>query len=466
MALRQLAQRDGSTAGCSPVAGASGGIVISPITVTGQRSRNPGSSAGADAALAGLAGDVDLDQHPRLGRCRGAELRERRVAGHRVDVAARSGSSCRTLRLCRCADEIPGELAGVGVRLGHQLLGAVLAQQLDARLASTPSSSTGTYLTAARISTSSPGAARGGDLGADPLEVRRATSTRTPTAQRSAQTTRCPAWRPVIPRSRRCEKNNLGSSRSCTARRRGRPRPRRARAAIARDRLQVEVASAPHGRRRSPAKVAREPPPPPRSSTARPRARSPPRPAALGAELADGPHPCGDHAGRQAAPAGVQRSPAAPPPATAIGRQSAVSTIGATPARRGRLAVGLIGQRLAGSGGSARRRGDLAAVHLADIASGTPTCSASELAIALAPRPDRPRSARPRFRLRVRSARDAAAPRREQRARTREVDRERARRRGRRAQVRSRRQQLDPGDRARAGAYSKCARPGATSVWR
>ena len=54
---RQLAQR-GEMGRLSSESVARGGIVISPATVTGQRSMNPGELARRDPALAGLTGDV------------------------------------------------------------------------------------------------------------------------------------------------------------------------------------------------------------------------------------------------------------------------------------------------------------------------------------------------------------------------------------------------------------------------
>ena len=134
-----------------------------------------------------------------------------------------------------------------------------------------------------------------------------------------------PAWRPVRPRSRRCEKNSDGPSRSCRARRRA-PRSTPARSSSIRAiAFRSRLRPLPDVRAVGP-RTRRGPPRRPRSSTAPRRARSPPRAASSAPSSRTAATPSAT------TPAASPRQPActiatAPSPAIAIGRQSAVSTI-------------------------------------------------------------------------------------------------------------------------------------------
>ena len=86
---------------------------------------------GRHALLALLPRHVDLDQH--LARRGALQLAQHGLRGHRVDEAHR-GRDVLDLAALQLADEVPGEQAGVGLLLGRELLGPVLAHQLDARL--------------------------------------------------------------------------------------------------------------------------------------------------------------------------------------------------------------------------------------------------------------------------------------------------------------------------------------------
>ena len=88
-----------TSAGCPRDREPSGGIVMSPATGTGQRSRNASSVVGRDAVLALLAGDVDLDEDAQLGRGMAAELRRARSRVQTEWMSRTSGAICLTLRL-------------------------------------------------------------------------------------------------------------------------------------------------------------------------------------------------------------------------------------------------------------------------------------------------------------------------------------------------------------------------------
>jgi len=106
------------------------------------------------------------------------------------------------------ADEVPGERAGVRLRLGHEVLGAVLAHQLDAGLGEHRELLDRHVLDRREdlhVGRVAPG---GGDLGADPLEVR-ADHVGPQSGDQLNHTS--PACRPVTPRSRRWEKNSASS---------------------------------------------------------------------------------------------------------------------------------------------------------------------------------------------------------------------------------------------------------------
>ena len=81
-----------------------------------------------DAALALLAGDVDLDQHLGLRLAVASELLERRVGGDRVDQAAER-QQLLDLAALQVADEVPLEGVAPALALGGQVLLAVLADQ-------------------------------------------------------------------------------------------------------------------------------------------------------------------------------------------------------------------------------------------------------------------------------------------------------------------------------------------------
>ncbi len=86
------------------------------------------------------------------GRPVSPELLERRVARDRLDVAD-VREDLADLAALEMADEVPGERAGVRLRLRDEVLRAVLADELDAGLGEHGELLDGTYLTAARICT-------------------------------------------------------------------------------------------------------------------------------------------------------------------------------------------------------------------------------------------------------------------------------------------------------------------------
>ena len=105
------------------------------------------SSPGATPSFALLAGHVHLDQHLRApGAARAAQ---RRLRGDRVDQAHVRRDVLDLAALER-ADEVPGEQVAVLVLLGQQVLGAVLAHQLDAGLGERGQVVGRTYLIAAQ----------------------------------------------------------------------------------------------------------------------------------------------------------------------------------------------------------------------------------------------------------------------------------------------------------------------------
>ena len=201
----------------------------------------PASSSGRDPALAGLAGDVDLDQHLGLRRppwrpSWSAPSRWR-PSGCSARAAARPD-----LAALQVADEVPREAAGRRAGLGHQILGAVLPHERHAGLGERPAAPrAGTYLIAARISTSAGSRPAAAISVADRGEVARATSSALQSVISS--TTPRPAWRPVTPWSRRWEKNSSGRAERAQADVVARRHPGAARSCCARDRLQIEVAA-------------------------------------------------------------------------------------------------------------------------------------------------------------------------------------------------------------------------------
>ena len=201
--------------------------------------------------------------------------------------------------------------------------------------ASAPSSSTGTYLIAAQISTSSGSRAGVGDA----RRARARGSPRSRAGSRPVNSRRhdrhtIPPWRPVTPSSRRCEKNTSGSqyvqrptSWMCAT-----PPARSLRLG---DRLQVEHAA--RRRRRPGRRTRRAPRARPRSGTGRCPGRS-----------------RRDRLRRRTAPERARRSRPASPrqpqcsiatrdgDTSATGRQSATSTSSATPSGRGHVPVDLL----------------------------------------------------------------------------------------------------------------------------
>ena len=134
-----------------------GGIVISPTTRTGQRSMNAPRSSGVDAALALLAGDVDLDQDlgapapPWRPSCSSAESRM-----HRVDQADQRQDAL-DLAALQVADEVPVEVPAPPLVLLLQILRAGSRRPASTPAsASAPISSSGRTSSAARSSTLGP----------------------------------------------------------------------------------------------------------------------------------------------------------------------------------------------------------------------------------------------------------------------------------------------------------------------
>ena len=177
-----------------------GGIVMRPLTVTGQRAMKSPSSLGRDPALALLPGRVDLDEDPRVGRPVLAELGERRVRGHRVDQLHVREDDL-DLAALELADEVPAEAPDGPRALASRSWARFSPTSSMPASASLPSSSSATYLTAARICTPSGSSSR-----------TRATLSRTRAGVEPGDQLRhtTPAWRPVTPPVRRCEKNTSG----------------------------------------------------------------------------------------------------------------------------------------------------------------------------------------------------------------------------------------------------------------
>ena len=120
-------------------------------------------------------------------------------------ISRTSGRIRFTLRLCRLPMKSQVKRVAVALALGLEVLEAVLADQLDPGLGERPHLLGGTYLVAARISTSAPQRSR------TRSRLRR-TVAGVDVADRlrpSIQTS--PAWRPVRPPSRRWEKKSSGS---------------------------------------------------------------------------------------------------------------------------------------------------------------------------------------------------------------------------------------------------------------
>ena len=184
-----------------------------------------------------------------------------------------SGSTCLDLAALEVADEVPGERVAPPLALRLEVLQAVLADERRPRPPrAPPSRRAGTYLVAARISTPGPARSRTRSRLA---RMTPASSPRiSPGIAHPSPLQTSPAWRPVRPPSRRCEKNSSGLQLVQSSRLVDRADPGVARAGAARPRAgRASSPSRPRrrARRRRPAPRRR-----PRSSTARSRGRSPP----------------------------------------------------------------------------------------------------------------------------------------------------------------------------------------------
>ena len=240
-------------------------------------------------------------------------------------ISCAYGRICLTLRLWSWPMKCQRN-AGPVLRLGLQLLGAVLADQVDAgvgeraELGGLEVLDGGQQLDAGRVAADA--LARGGDRARGRARRRRSGRPRDPSlapggvalaavARRSARRRSCTG--PVSWTALDARGAQLGGG----------------------DDVEREVALADAARRRP--RSARGPPPPPRSSSRARSARARRRPARRAQRL----DPGGDDPARQPAPAAVQHRDAAGAPTSAIGRQSAVRT--SAPQRRvgGDEAVGL-----------------------------------------------------------------------------------------------------------------------------
>ena len=244
--------------------------------------------------------------------------------------------------------------------LGLEVLGAVLAEQRRARpRRASPSSSSGTYLTAARSSTSA-GRGRARRARSRSHALGRAHARGVEAGDQARHTT--PAWRPVTPPSRRWEKNSAEPAHRAQADVVDRRRRRRRRAGAARS---------PRGRgcarrraRRS-ARTRRGPPRRPRSSSRAAPGPISARDRAVAAELAQRGDALGDD------PAASPRQPpcsaaTAPSATSSTGRQSATNTSAGWPRRarspgRPPRVTAVPGRRLGGAPHG--RAVDLAAVE-------------------------------------------------------------------------------------------------------
>ena len=119
------------------------------------------------------------------------------------------GQEVADLAALQLADEIPGEPAGQRRRLGDQVLRAVLADQRDAALGERPQLGHRQVLDRGQDLDLRGIATGGGDLLADARQVGGDPLGGQAVDQVNHAT---PAWRPVTPRSRRWEKNSVGSA--------------------------------------------------------------------------------------------------------------------------------------------------------------------------------------------------------------------------------------------------------------
>src|ERR1700754_1339702 len=151
-----------------------------------------------DARLLALLGDVDLEQDLRVGRTVLGELLERGPGRDRVDQLHVREDLLDLARL-QLADEVPADL-GVLAALGLEVLRAVLAEQVHARLAQRVELVDRHVLDRGEDLDLGRGPARLRDPLLDALEVR-ADLGGLEAGDQARHTT--PAWRPVMPLSRR-----------------------------------------------------------------------------------------------------------------------------------------------------------------------------------------------------------------------------------------------------------------------
>ena len=184
-----------------------GGIVISPLTRTGERAmKSPSASGATPALLASPASSTSTRISVSASRV-AAELLERRVGGDRVDQPDQRQDPLHLAAL-QVADEVPGEGVAVRALLRLEVLEPVLADQLDPGL--------GEHRQLGRVDV----LGRRQDLDlraaalAHPFEVARAPARdrvpRIGSAIDGVGPDR-PAWRPVRSPSRRWEKKSSGS---------------------------------------------------------------------------------------------------------------------------------------------------------------------------------------------------------------------------------------------------------------
>ena len=180
-----------------------GGMVDRPVTGTGQRAMKSPSSAGTMPSLPSSPATLTCTSTSGAGLVSSL----RRTESDATEWISRTcGRHVLDLAALQLADEVPGEQVGVGRALVHQLLGAVHAHQLDSGLGQ-HRQLVGAHVLDRR---------QHGHAVADPLahalEVAPHSVDLEPGERPPHVSHTSPAWRPVIPWSRRWEKNR--SSRS------------------------------------------------------------------------------------------------------------------------------------------------------------------------------------------------------------------------------------------------------------
>ena len=205
-ALRRARAGPRSAAGCPPDPRANGGIVIRPVTRTGARSRKAGSSSGAMPALPSSPATLTSTRISVSGvPCFSSWLSAESDATEWI--SSTYGRICLTLRLWSWPMKCQRK-PGIGLGLGLELLGAVLAHQRQpgllehAQLLERDVLDRREQLDVARVAAR---ALRGvGDLRPHALGARPHRLELEPGDQARHTT---PACRPVTPPSRRWEKN-------------------------------------------------------------------------------------------------------------------------------------------------------------------------------------------------------------------------------------------------------------------